>query len=628
MIKKISFIYRQYLLGHPVLALLFLAVILAISATNIKNFTLDASADTLILEDDQDLKVFRNITERYQSSDFMILTLTDKNKNIFSSDTLRLIDTLSKEISAVENIDSVTSITNIPLVTSSNKPLTELINNIPNILSEDVDKNRAREEILTSPIYKDLVISSDAKTTAMQLVIKKNESLSNALKQRNLFFEKYKKDQSFENQYSLAKTKYQSLAEREKQKVKLLIEEIRKIQSSYSNDRYEIRLGGIPMITDDMITFIKNDLINLNLREVFPSGHDEIVALQEHNGFLVIFCKNSIIIYSGAEGNPNADTFKLHDIIDGVGCIARDSVQHTGTDIVFLSDSGVRSLGRLIQEKSLPMRDISKNIRSDLLRLVNDEKVSNEDLSTITSVYSPDEAFYLLTLPKNTTTFCFDARGALPDGSLRVTTWSDPIALCYTIRHDGSLVMGRQGGIYQYKGFSDKVCKEVNSALTYVSQTYLLSYFSNPLDFGNSTNLKFLKKFKMIIIGDSSAESTLNWGYDYSDAYSKQTFIPTTINAKTAFFGISEYGISSADAPTGATPDFSLELIDPADPSQGTQATTALSVEYSGGTEIQTPSVHGTGHGTVVTVGLESTINGAEFSIQRIDINVLFGRVI
>lgn len=173
MIKKISFIYRQYLLGHPVLALLFLAVILAISATNIKNFTLDASADTLILEDDQDLKVFRNITERYQSSDFMILTLTDKNKNIFSSDTLRLIDTLSKEISEVENIDSVTSITNIPLVTSSNKPLTELINNIPNILSEDVDKNRAREEILTSPIYKDLVISSDAKTTAMQLVIKK-----------------------------------------------------------------------------------------------------------------------------------------------------------------------------------------------------------------------------------------------------------------------------------------------------------------------------------------------------------------------------------------------------------------------------------------------------------------------
>ncbi len=262
MIKKISLIYRQYLLGHPVLVLFFLAIILIISATNIKNFTLDASADTLILEDDRDLKIFRNISERYKSSDFMILTLTDKNKNIFSSDTLRLIDTLSREIKTIQNIDSVTSITNIPLVTSSEKPLTELINDIPNILSEGIDRDRAKEEILTSPIYKDLIISSNAKTTAMQLVIKKNESLSNALKQRNLLFEKYKEDKSIEDQYLQAKIKYQNLANKEKQKIKLLIREIRKVQSSYSNDRYEIRLGGIPMITDDMITFIKNDLIN------------------------------------------------------------------------------------------------------------------------------------------------------------------------------------------------------------------------------------------------------------------------------------------------------------------------------------------------------------------------------
>ena len=262
MTKKISFIYRQYLLGHPFLVLLFLAMILVISATNIKNFKLDASADTLILEDDRDLKIFRNISERYESSDFMILTLTDKNKNIFSSDTLQLIDTLTREIKTLQNIDSVTSITNIPLVTSSEKPLTELIIDIPNILSDDIDRNRAKEEILTSPIYKDLVISSDARTTAMQLVIKKNQSLFNALKQRNLFFEKYQEDESFESEYELAKARYQNLAEKEKRKIKLLIEEIRKVQSSYSNDRYEIRLGGIPMITDDMITFIKNDLIN------------------------------------------------------------------------------------------------------------------------------------------------------------------------------------------------------------------------------------------------------------------------------------------------------------------------------------------------------------------------------
>ena len=101
-----------------------------------------------------------------------------------------------------------------------------VINDIPNILSDDIDRNRAKEEILTSPIYKDLVISSDARTTAMQLVIKKNQSLFNALKQRNLFFEKYQEDESFENEYELAKARYQNLAEKEKQKTKLLIEEI------------------------------------------------------------------------------------------------------------------------------------------------------------------------------------------------------------------------------------------------------------------------------------------------------------------------------------------------------------------------------------------------------------------
>ena len=81
----------------------------------------------------------------------------------------------------------MTSLTNIPLVTSAQKPLTELINNIPNILSADVDKKLAKEEILSSPIYKDLVISSDARTTAMQIIIEKNQKLLDALNERNLF---------------------------------------------------------------------------------------------------------------------------------------------------------------------------------------------------------------------------------------------------------------------------------------------------------------------------------------------------------------------------------------------------------------------------------------------------------
>ena len=305
-------------------------------------------------------------------------------------------------------------------------------------------------------------------------------------------------------------------------------------------------------------------------------------------------------MYSGASSPAN---MSLHDTVEGVGCVARDSVQHTGTDIVFLSDSGVRSFGRVIQEKSMPMRDISRNVRNDLVRYVNEERIVDSTLSSVKSLYSPEEAFYLLTLPNNNITYCFDMRQALPDGSHRVTTWSTPIALCYTRTQDGKIYMGRQGGVYEYKGFTDRTAVYIDTGndgipdtWDYETSTYQLSYFSNPLDFGNSSNIKFLKKFKMTIIGDAAAQSVLNWGYDYSDSYYKQTFTSTRTNANTAFYGVSEYNVSTS--------------------------------EYSAGTEIQVPNVQGSGHGTTVTVGLESTISGSEFSIQKIDINVLLGRLI
>ena len=265
MIKKISYIYSHYILGQPLLVLLFLAVILVISISHVGNFKLDASADTLILEDDKDLKIFRETNEKYKSSDFLVLTVTDNEKEIFATDTLSFIDSLSNELTKIKNVASVTSITNIPLVTSSKRPLTELINDIPNIMSEGINKSLARKEILTSPIYNELVISSDGKTTAIQISIEENLELLDARNHRTSLFQKYKSDPSFEIEYLKAKKKYIELADSEKQKVSSLIKEIRSIQYNNQSDRYEIRLGGIPMITDDMVTFIRNDLINFGL---------------------------------------------------------------------------------------------------------------------------------------------------------------------------------------------------------------------------------------------------------------------------------------------------------------------------------------------------------------------------
>ncbi len=336
-------------------------------------------------------------------------------------------------------------------------------------------------------------------------------------------------------------------------------------------------------VTGDKHTVYWSDTLNghawtggvsgsLDVTLVWPTGSDEIVALAAHNGFLIIFGKNSILVYSGAS-SPASMT--LTDTIEGVGCIARDSVQHTGTDIIFLSDAGVRSFGRTIQEKSMPMRDISKNVRTDLLSLVSLQ------VNPIKSLYSSDNAFYLLTLPDSNTVYCFDMRTPLEDGSHRATTWSSMYPLSFAVLEDGKIYIGISSGIVEYKGFIDGAVK------------YELRYFSNAMDFGNTSNLKFLKKFNLTIIGGKNTPTTLNWGYDYTANYTKQAFIFGSSN--TGEYGVSEYN------------------------------TTA---EYTASILINTPKVNTSGSGEVVTIGIEAEVNGAAFSIQKIDIHALLGRLI
>jgi len=311
---------------------------------------------------------------------------------------------------------------------------------------------------------------------------------------------------------------------------------------------------------------------SLDVTTVFPTGFDEITALAAHNGFLIIFGRKSILVYSGAS-SPASMT--LTDTIEGVGCIERDSVQHTGTDLIFLSDSGVRSFGRTIQEKSMPMRDISRNVRNDLLALVS------QQTDPIKSVYSADEAFYLLTLPNNSIVYCFDMRAPLQDGSHRATTWSALNPLALTVLDDGTIYIGKDSGIVKYNGYKDGTAE------------YQMRYFSHFLDFGNASNLKFLKKFELTIVGGKDTATTLNWAYDYSSGYSKQSF---TFGASS----IAEYGISEYNT----------------------------SAEYSASILINRPKVNTSGSGEVITTGIEAQISGSAFSIQKIDIHALMGRLI
>jgi hypothetical protein len=143
----------------------------------------------------------------------------------------------------------------------------------------------------------------------------------------------------------------------------------------------------------------------LNINQVWPNGADNITGLAAHNNFLIIFGQRQILVYSGA---TTPSTITLADTVAGIGCIARDSIQSTGKDVLFLSNSGVRSFARTIIEKSVPIGDLSKNVRSDLMNII-----AGETLANIKSVYSETEAFYLLVLPFVKEVFCFDTRGQL-----------------------------------------------------------------------------------------------------------------------------------------------------------------------------------------------------------------------
>ena len=311
---------------------------------------------------------------------------------------------------------------------------------------------------------------------------------------------------------------------------------------------------------------------SLDLTRVWPEGFDEIVALAAHNGFLIIFGKKSILTYSGAS---SPSTMTLQDTIAGIGCVARDSVQATGSDLIFLSNTGIRTLGRTIQEKSLPMSDISKNVRNDLVSLIQ------QQTNPIISLYSPEEAFYLLSFPDSGIIYCLDMRVPLENGSHRVTTWSNMGVTAFERCDNGTIHIGNVNGIANYGGYLDD------------TEKYQLRYFSNPLDFQNAANLKFLKKFNLTIIGGQNTQTTLNWGYDYTSDFTKQSFIFGSSN-------VSEYGISEYNT----------------------------DAEYSAAVIINTPKVNATGNGSVVTIGIEAEINNAAFSIQKIDIHAILGRLI
>lgn len=309
----------------------------------------------------------------------------------------------------------------------------------------------------------------------------------------------------------------------------------------------------------------------LNIAEVVPNN-DPIVALASHNGFLIIFCQRHIVIYS----NPvDPAGLTLQDVITGIGCIARDSVASIGTDLLFLSQTGVQSLQRVIQEKSVPFRDISKNVRDELIGFVN-----SETLKYIKAAYFPTDAHYLLALPSTGFTYCFDTRGQLQDGSSRVTIWKDIKPTAFNVTQNKELYIGKQGYIGKYNGYNDN------------GSVYRMSYYTNYFDFESPSQTKMLKKINLVAIGGSAQAIAFKWGFDYTSNYNTAV---TSLDTITVFeYGSAEYNIAT----------------------------------YSNGIALDNAQMNAGGSGKVVQLGFEADINNAPLSIQKIDFGLKGGKTL
>ncbi len=236
-------LYENTILKNPKSIFVLLTILLLNFGYYSKDFRLDASSETLLIEGDPDLKYLKEISNRYGSKEFLILTYTP-NEGMVSDASLNNLLSLKYKIQSLDWVHSVITLLDVPLLSNSDAPLQERLDSFKTLKDEDVDKERGFKEILESPVFRNFVISEDGKTSGIIVNIKKNQPLEDFKNKSQRELEEYL-DQ-------IKKRNHQNILE------------IRDVIKSYE-DIGRIYLGGIPMIADDMMTFIKSDILTFGL---------------------------------------------------------------------------------------------------------------------------------------------------------------------------------------------------------------------------------------------------------------------------------------------------------------------------------------------------------------------------
>jgi hypothetical protein len=254
----------------------------------------------------------------------------------------------------------------------------------------------------------------------------------------------------------------------------------------------------------------------IDMSNIWTKGMDEVKAIAAFNGSFLVFGKNHIVIWEdglGSQLGVSPTQLVVIDVIEGTGCVSHWTLQTIGeSDMVFLSRNGLQSLGRVIQEKSNPLRTVSKYVRDDLL-----ETTAQEDKLNLRSCYSPELGIYFLSVPSELVLYAFDVRNRVGDEE------GDMIYPCFKWRflnsgaakwvpnsilstQAGALVLGSNTGeVYTYGADSDN------------SKQIQYSYASPWLDLGEElgNRLKMLKRIGAIIFVRNNAGIEFKWATDF-----------------------------------------------------------------------------------------------------------------
>ena len=325
----------------------------------------------------------------------------------------------------------------------------------------------------------------------------------------------------------------------------------------------------------------------INVNEYWPTGSDRIVSIVAHNNALFILGRESILVYNNAAtGDPAAaDGIVLADTISNIGCVNRDAVTNIGSDILFVDDSGVRSLGRIVQEKSVPIGDLTANIRRD----ISDVIAQTEDKTTISLSYWPDENLAVVNFNESLQAYALEMRSPSVTGGSKVTRWTNTVwqrALYYELDGEARVVLGSSAsgyGLFLYR-----------AGVNYNDTPFEFNYESNTFTFGQPANLKFVKQIDFTVVSTQvNAQAYAGWGYTNQLEYSKAL---TIVAQAPALYNVSYFN-------------------------QGEEYGPGLSI-------IRRYRINAKGSGESVVIGFRININGNTCSLQEINVQTLLGRIL